>query len=192
MESTKQIRSIRAQKSNLPSLPFREGQGVGFFREGQGVGFPLTKREARLTKRACERLTKCEARLTFNLVFQVFQVCQGFHLTAVGDGLLSLTPYKRRRSRSAAWRKQTGKHEPRRGSVVENCHTEEYQTTPKIPPTGRDMPPVCNGRKSLYYSKLHTTRRGAILCARPSNSPPTDVPHIPIGERQRANSECSE
>ncbi|MGM9868639.1 MAG: hypothetical protein ACI30R_03295 [Sodaliphilus sp.] len=35
---------------------------------------PLTKREARLTKRACERLTKCEARLTFNLVFQVFQV----------------------------------------------------------------------------------------------------------------------
>ena len=25
---------------------------------------PLTKREARLTKRACERLTKCEARLT--------------------------------------------------------------------------------------------------------------------------------
>ena len=58
MESTKQIRSIRpirGQKSNPPSLPFREGQGVGF---------PLTKREARLTKRACERLTKCEARLT--------------------------------------------------------------------------------------------------------------------------------
>ena len=55
MESTKQIRSIRGQKSNPSSLPFREGQGVGF---------PLTKREARLTKRACERLTKCEARLT--------------------------------------------------------------------------------------------------------------------------------
>ena len=58
MESTKQIRSIRpirGQKSNPPSLPFREGLGVGF---------PLTKREARLTKRACERLTKCEARLT--------------------------------------------------------------------------------------------------------------------------------
>ena len=61
MESTKQIRSIRpirpirAQKSNPYSLPFREGSGVGF---------PLTKREARLTKRACERLTKCEARLT--------------------------------------------------------------------------------------------------------------------------------
>ena len=69
MESTKQIRSIRpirGQKSNPPSLPFREGSGVGFhpFRKGQGVGFPLTKREARLTKRACERLTKCEARLT--------------------------------------------------------------------------------------------------------------------------------
>ena len=58
MESTKQIRSIRSirgQKSNPYSLPFREGQGVGF---------PITKREARLTKRACERLTKCEARLT--------------------------------------------------------------------------------------------------------------------------------
>ena len=58
MESTKQIRSIRpirGQKSNPPSLPFREGPGVGF---------SLTKREARLTKRACERLTKCEARLT--------------------------------------------------------------------------------------------------------------------------------
>ena len=46
MESTKQIRSIRSirpirgQKSNPYSLPFREGQGVGF---------PLTKREARLT-----------------------------------------------------------------------------------------------------------------------------------------------
>ncbi|MGM9869825.1 MAG: hypothetical protein ACI30R_09405 [Sodaliphilus sp.] len=37
----------------------------------------LTKREARLTERACERLTKCEARLTFKLVFQVFQV---FHV----------------------------------------------------------------------------------------------------------------
>ena len=51
MESTKQIRPIRpirGQKSNPYSLPFREGQGVGF---------PLTKREARLTKRACERLT---------------------------------------------------------------------------------------------------------------------------------------
>ena len=51
MESTKQIRSIRSirgQKSNPYSLPFREGLGVGF---------PLTKREARLTKRACERLT---------------------------------------------------------------------------------------------------------------------------------------
>ena len=72
MESTKQIRSIRpirGQKSNPPSLPFREGLGVSNpsslpFREGQGVGFPLTKREARLTKRACERLTKREARLT--------------------------------------------------------------------------------------------------------------------------------
>ena len=42
-----------------------EGQGVGIlFREGQGVGFSLTKREARLTKRACKRLTKREARLT--------------------------------------------------------------------------------------------------------------------------------
>ena len=45
MESTKQIRSIRpirsirGQKSNPYSLPFREGQGVGFFREEQGVGF---------------------------------------------------------------------------------------------------------------------------------------------------------
>ncbi|MGM9840365.1 MAG: hypothetical protein ACI307_09910 [Sodaliphilus sp.] len=52
MESTKQIRSIRpicGQKSNPPSLPFREGLGVGFlpFREGQGVGF--SPREARLT-----------------------------------------------------------------------------------------------------------------------------------------------
>ena len=65
MESTKQIRPIRGQKSNPYSLPFREGPGVGNpFKEGQGVGFPLTKREARLTKRACERLTKCEARLT--------------------------------------------------------------------------------------------------------------------------------
>ena len=43
------------KKSNPSTLPFREGQGVGF---------PLTKREARLTKRACERLTKREARLT--------------------------------------------------------------------------------------------------------------------------------
>ena len=47
MESTKQIRSIRpirGQKSNPPSLPFREGLGVSNpsslpFREGQGVGF---------------------------------------------------------------------------------------------------------------------------------------------------------
>ena len=41
MESTKQIRSIRpirGQKSNPYSLPFREGQGVGF-----------SPREARLT-----------------------------------------------------------------------------------------------------------------------------------------------
>ena len=38
MESTKQIRSIRGQKSNPYSLPFREGPGVGF-----------SPREARLT-----------------------------------------------------------------------------------------------------------------------------------------------
>ena len=44
------------------------------FREGQGVGFPLTKREARLTKRACERLTKCEARLTHKKGVSGFQV----------------------------------------------------------------------------------------------------------------------
>ena len=36
--------------SAVPSVPHQRG--------------PLTKREARLTKRACERLTKCEARLT--------------------------------------------------------------------------------------------------------------------------------
>ena len=49
MESTKQIRSIRGQKMQTYSLPFREGSGVGFlpFREGQGVGF--SPREARLT-----------------------------------------------------------------------------------------------------------------------------------------------
>ena len=35
---------------------------------------PLTKREARLTKRACERLTKCEARLTSKLAFQMCQL----------------------------------------------------------------------------------------------------------------------
>ena len=67
MESTKQIRPIRpirGQKSNPP--PSLQGGAGGRhpFREGSGVGFPLTKREARLTKRACERLTKCEARLT--------------------------------------------------------------------------------------------------------------------------------
>ena len=35
---------------------------------------PLTKREARLTKRACERLTKCEARLTHKKGVSGFQV----------------------------------------------------------------------------------------------------------------------
>ena len=150
MESTKQIRSIRpirGQKKHPPSLPFREGSGVGFLSgRGWGVGFfpsrsaanpqkrcfkcfkcfrcfrcfislldqkiarfwskseqnrcfrrfscskcsasllpsfqggaggrlfPLTKREARLTKRACERLTKCEARLTHKKGVSGFQV----------------------------------------------------------------------------------------------------------------------
>ena len=78
MESTKQIRSIRpirGQKSNPSSLPFREGPGVGILSgRGPGVGFPLTKREARLTKRACERLTKCEARLTHKKGVLGFQV----------------------------------------------------------------------------------------------------------------------
>ena len=46
------------------------------FQVFQGTG-TLTKREARLTERACERLTECEARLTFKLVFQVFQVFHG-------------------------------------------------------------------------------------------------------------------
>ena len=46
--------------SAVPSVPHQRG--------------PLTKREARLTKRACERLTKCEARLTHKKGVSGFQV----------------------------------------------------------------------------------------------------------------------
>ena len=46
--------------SAVPSVPHQRG--------------PLTKREARLTKRACERLTKCEARLTHKKGASGFQV----------------------------------------------------------------------------------------------------------------------
>ena len=78
MESTKQIRPIRPirgqkKQSFHPSLQGGAG-GRHPFREGQGVGFLLTKREARLTKRACERLTKCEARLTHKIGVSGFQV----------------------------------------------------------------------------------------------------------------------
>ena len=61
--SSNSSNSWSKKQSLLPSLQGGAG-GRHPFREGQGVGFPLTKREARLTKRACERLTKCEARLT--------------------------------------------------------------------------------------------------------------------------------
>ncbi|MGM9868774.1 MAG: hypothetical protein ACI30R_03990 [Sodaliphilus sp.] len=44
---------------------YRYRQVFQVFRVFQQMQKPLTKREARLTKRACERLTKCEARLTF-------------------------------------------------------------------------------------------------------------------------------
>ena len=46
--------------SAVPSVPHQRG--------------PLTKREARLTKRACERLTKCDARLTHKKSVSGFQV----------------------------------------------------------------------------------------------------------------------
>ena len=46
--------------SAVPSVPHQRG--------------PLTKREARVTKRACERLTKCEARLTHKKGVSGFQV----------------------------------------------------------------------------------------------------------------------
>ncbi|MBS7373220.1 MAG: hypothetical protein KIG57_03995, partial [Muribaculaceae bacterium] len=39
-------------------------------------------------------------------------------------------------------------------------------------PTGRDMPPACNGYNPLKHNNLHTNRRGTILCARPTNPLP--------------------
>ena len=39
-------------------------------------------------------------------------------------------------------------------------------------PTGRDMPPACNACNKLKHCSLHIRCRGAILCARPTKSPP--------------------
>ena len=60
-----QVFHVRFWTTKPPDFgPNRNKTGVSSVSSVPHQRGPLTKREARLTKRACERLTKCEARLT--------------------------------------------------------------------------------------------------------------------------------
>ena len=61
------------------------------------------------------------------------------------------------------------------GKIRKKCHQKDGSFDGTFAPTGRDMPLACNGCNPLNNSILHTIYRGAILCARPSQSTAADV-----------------
>ena len=66
-------------------------------------------------------------------------------------------------------------HEPRRGSVVASHHPGVLA---KIPPTGRDMPPACNGCNQLNNTHIENNPTLSV-------SGVSGVPSVPAAESER-------